>query len=138
MIKKLENIDEELKQKIIKISLKLDKATIIIHNKKKLCIPVSSDRIDNFLESFKEGIYSKIEYSSDLDFFSDYYNQISDYSKTENMLNEKNIKFFGNVKQRFEDGLFYIHINSSKYNGNASDKDLWKALILAFYDALYE
>lgn len=140
MNKELENlISEDLKYKIIEVSLKLENSIILMNMNKNLCIPISKENIENYDLAIKEGLYKEVKYSRSLNFFKDFYNQIDKYNSIEHLFCDENIKYFGDIKIRFLDdsNRFYCHINSKKYNGNACHHEKWKAILLAFHDALY-
>ena len=142
MNRELESINQSLKIKIIKISFKLENSVLLKNTKNNLVIPCSKDNLFNYetaiqLKSFSIILINNLE---NLTFFTDWYAKIGDYNKIDFLLNDDIIKFFGEIKIKFDKNnqLFRCHINSKEYFGNGEHKIKWISIINTMYDALYQ
>ena len=142
MNRKLEYLEKEQRDKIIKVALKLEDAVILEKISEKMIMVVSKSNLVKYEKAIELKMFKNHEKNipEDREFFCDWYTEIMDYSNISCLLNECTLEFFGNIKQAYneENKTFSVHINSKKYWGNASNhKDLKEALIEAFYEALY-
>lgn len=128
--------DKILIKLLVKLSFFLEDSVVI--EKDGYLFVVSSEKLFIYEEALKRKIYINHEKSiPDLPFFSDWYSYITDYDRIENLINDKTVKIFGNIKTVFEGGEYRCHINSKEYWGHGNDKRSLKfAVVKAMIDAI--